>query len=570
MIDLVSVISMGGAVLWERRSPDMLGSPVSALIRDVLRKDKVGLKQYTYNSYTLKWTMANDANVLVVVAYLSIAALNDVEDLLAGIRDTFLSNYSAHLKVMGGSTVPKLPAKEFRFTPAYERLEQEFIATSLRKKGQNKPRAFADTKKGKDLGKEATVVEEDEPEKSVTFEKVEKVARKFPRKFSKKVKGDAKTKSKESEKDKDKKKRSWGVLGGNKKDMTARSEALNMGKDEDEEVEVVEFKRMDSEYEITVEDDDDSKKSGSGVFKYFTKFVGGKELTDADLDSAMEAISQKLLSKNVAADVSSQICVSVRASLVGRKMGTFKSIKTTVRSVMQETLTRILTPTRKIEILREIAVAQSEKRPYVIAFVGVNGVGKSTSLSKICYYLAARGMKVSFAACDTFRAGAVEQLKTHAKRLGVKVFDQGYDCEPSSVAKSAVLAAAKNGDDVVLIDTAGRMQDNEPLMRALSKLINDNRPDLVLFVGEALVGNDGVDQLSSFNRALVELSANPSDPRSIDGVILTKFDTIDDKVGAAISMTYATGKPIVFIGMGQGYSDMRKLSVKTLIAQLLN
>ena len=114
----------------------------------------------------------------------------------------------------------------------------------------------------------------------------------------------------------------------------------------------------------------------------------------------------------------------------------------------------------------------------------------------------------------------------------------------------AIREASRQGQDVVLIDTAGRMQDNEPLMRALAKLINMNRPDLVLFVGEALVGNDAVDQLSKFNRALIDLSTD-EDPRSIDGIVLTKFDTIDDKVGAAISMTYTTGKPIMFVGTGQ-------------------
>jgi signal recognition particle receptor subunit alpha len=122
---------------------------------------------------------------------------------------------------------------------------------------------------------------------------------------------------------------------------------------------------------------------------------------------------------------------------------------------------------------------------------------------------------------------------------------------------------------VVLIDTAGRMQNNEPLMRALAKLVSLNDPDRILFVGEALVGNEAVDQLSKFNKALVDFSGK-AEPRQIDGIILSKFDTIDDKVGAAISMTYTTGQPIYFVGTGQTYTDLRKLNVKSVVNSLLS
>lgn len=154
-------------------------------------------------------------------------------------------------------------------------------------------------------------------------------------------------------------------------------------------------------------------------------------------------------------------------------------------------------------------LAKEQKRPYKIVFCGVNGVGKSTSLSKICAYLLSKDLKVSLAACDTFRSGAIEQLKTHATALGVPLYSRGYNSDAAAVAHHAVGQATKNGDDVILIDTAGRMQDNDPLMRALAKLITVNNPDLILFVGEALVGNDAVDQLVKFNRCLHDLSDNP-------------------------------------------------------------
>ncbi|CAN0118369.1 unnamed protein product [Ectocarpus sp. 12 AP-2014] len=202
-----------------------------------------------------------------------------------------------------------------------------------------------------------------------------------------------------------------------------------------------------------------------------------------------------------------------------------------------------------------------------MAFVGINGVGKSTSLAKVAYYLKENGIKVLIAACDTFRSGAVEQLRVHCRCLDVPLFEKGYARDSSAVAREAVKHAAEEGYDCVLIDTAGRMQNNEPLMRALSKLINENEPELVLFVGEALVGNDGVNQLQMFNQALA--SNSPAGRyHQIDGVVLTKFDTIDTKVGAALSMCYKTGQPILFVGTGQKYTHLRKLNVNYVIQAL--
>lgn len=150
------------------------------------------------------------------------------------------------------------------------------------------------------------------------------------------------------------------------------------------------------------------------------------------------------------------------------------------------------------------------------------------------------------------------------------LYERGYEKDPAKVAYEAVKAAEREGRDVVLVDTAGRMQDNEPLMRALSNLIHVNTPNLVLFVGEALVGNDAVDQLVKFNRALFDLAPPGTTRRQmIDGIVLTKFDTIDDKVGAAVSMVYASGAPVMFVGCGQTYVDLKKLHVKSVVNSLL-
>jgi signal recognition particle receptor subunit alpha len=242
-------------------------------------------------------------------------------------------------------------------------------------------------------------------------------------------------------------------------------------------------------------------------------------------------------------------------------------IKKTVTAGLEEALTRILTPKRQIDILREVAALRGT-RPYTIVFCGVNGVGKSTNLAKVCSWLLSNNLRVMIAACDTFRSGAVEQLRVHSRRLDVPVYDRGYGKDAAGIAAEAIGYAKENHFDVVMVDTAGRMQDNKPLMVALAKLVNNNPVDLVLFVGEALVGNDGVDQLVKFNEALADHSTtNP--PRLVDGIILSKFDTVDTKVGAAISMVYSTGQPIVFLGTGQHYNDLKQLNVAHTVKTLL-
>jgi signal recognition particle receptor subunit alpha len=234
----------------------------------------------------------------------------------------------------------------------------------------------------------------------------------------------------------------------------------------------------------------------------------------------------------------------------------------------------------RIDILRDVMEARENSKPYVITFCGVNGVGKSTNLAKICFWLVENKFRILIAACDTFRAGAVEQLRTHTRRLNslhpakdgeapmVQLYEKGYGKDAAGIAMEAINHARDATIDVVLVDTAGRMQDNEPLMRALSKLISVNAPDLVLFVGEALVGNEAIDQLVKFNAALADHSAQEN-PHTIDGIVLTKFDTIDDKVGSAISMTYISGQPIVFVGTGQTYTDLKSLNAKAVVSALM-
>lgn len=285
----------------------------------------------------------------------------------------------------------------------------------------------------------------------------------------------------------------------------------------------------------------------------------------------------------MASEVAASLIESVSVKLEGSVMGTFQSLHRTVKDTLTASLMKLLTPKRRIDILRDVLDSRENKKPYVITFCGVNGVGKSTNLAKICFWLIENKFKVLIAACDTFRAGAVEQLRTHTRRLNslhpglekdgstkpmVQLYEKGYGKDAAGIAMEAINHARDQGIDVVLVDTAGRMQDNEPLMRSLAKLIAVNAPDLVLFVGEALVGNEAIDQLVKFNAALADHSAQIN-PHTIDGIVLTKFDTIDDKVGSAISMTYISGQPIVFVGTGQTYTDLKSLNAKAVVAALI-
>jgi signal recognition particle receptor subunit alpha len=335
------------------------------------------------------------------------------------------------------------------------------------------------------------------------------------------------------------------------------------------------------EDEVEVQQTNEKPSSKGGMFSIFKGLVGSKNLTASDMQPALDKMKDHLIAKNVAADISLKLCESVAQKLEGRILGTFESVASTVKSTLTESLVQILSPKRRVDILRDCMEAQRLGRPYVMTFCGVNGVGKSTNLAKICFWLIENNMRVLIAACDTFRAGAVEQLRTHMRHLNalhppdrhdgrqmVQLYEKGYGKDAAGIAMEAIKYAYDSKFDVVLIDTAGRMQDNEPLMRALTKLIKVNEPDLVLFVGEALVGNEAVDQLVKFNQALADYSSSSS-PHIIDGIVLTKFDTIDDKVGAAISMTYITGQPIVFVGTGQTYTDLKALNAKAVVHSLM-
>ncbi|KAF2172340.1 hypothetical protein M409DRAFT_63058 [Zasmidium cellare ATCC 36951] len=327
----------------------------------------------------------------------------------------------------------------------------------------------------------------------------------------------------------------------------------------------------------------------SKISSLFRNVVGGKTLSRQDIQQPMQGVRTLLLEKNVALEAADRLCSTVETDLLNQKTASFTSIDKTIRESMTKALTRILTPTSSTDLLREIAntTGSSKPRPYVISIVGVNGVGKSTNLSKIAYFLLQNKYRVLVVAADTFRSGAVEQLRVHVRNLtelsqrenvgSIELFEKGYGKDAAVVARDAVSYATNgnkgNGNmlfDVVLIDTAGRRHNDARLMSSLTKFGQLANPDKIFMVGEALVGTDSVAQARNFAKEFVDTKGHMRNGGvGMDGFIISKCDTVGDMVGTLVSMVHATGIPVVFLGVGQHYGDLRGLNVDWAVRKLM-
>ncbi|KAL3323100.1 hypothetical protein AABB24_040284, partial [Solanum stoloniferum] len=618
MLEQLLIFTRGGLILWtcKELGNALRGSPIDTLIRSCLLEERSGAASFNYDipgaAYTLKWTFHNDLGLVFVAVYQKILHLLYVDELLSMVKQEFSEIYDPKRTVYNEFDNVFQQLRKEAEARAEEMKKSKQVSKPVnhnlgKKQGQvqkgimdggNQKKSGAESGNdsgdgdkvnsramengnGRSKGSKGNGVvqangKENRSSDSGAFDvnKLQKLRAKGGKKTDTIVKD-----SKAEPTKKAKKNRVWDdspkeskldftdPMCENANGNTAVVEAVQGESMMDKE----EIVSSDSETEEDEEPGKDSKAEAKkkGWFSSMFQSIAGKaNLDKADLEPALKALKDRLMTKNVAEEIAEKLCESVAASLEGKKLGSFTRISSTVQAAMEEALVRILTPKRSIDILRDVHAAKEQGKPYVVVFVGVNGVGKSTNLAKVAYWLQQHKVNVMMAACDTFRSGAVEQLRTHARRLQVPIFEKGYEKDPAIVAKEAIQEANRNGSDVVLVDTAGRMQDNEPLMRALSKLIYVNSPDLILFVGEALVGNDAVDQLSKFNQKLGDLSPSPN-PRLIDGILLTKFDTIDDKVGAALSMVYISGAPVMFVGCGQSYTDLKKLNVKSIVKTLL-
>lgn len=602
MIDEFCIFERGGTVLWRRSYISLKGNPLAVLVRNVLLEDRLSLPELNHDCYTLRWLLDNERGLIFAVIFQRNLPPAYANDLLQVVRKEFVRNHAVMRQdSKRAAPIVDTATDHDSFTSVFEDILDSVERKSiLAAKAVRESRATFTAKKQVEAVESADVNERDtEPEMeestadtaedSLTSEDIIQRNRaaflKRPparRKGGHSIKPKTKTVGKSAV-------ATEHVVRGKVMRKSKKSQQVEVSgldhstpapsEDAADNAEVERFRQQfmeatpNTNYGIIADSDDEDEEDQAqtgGVFNFFKGLAGMRNLTREDLQPVMDNFRESLISKNVAQDIADKIIESVLTSLEGKRMETMTSVTTTVRKALDEALTRVLTSRQTTDILSEIAAKKATGRPFVITYCGVNGVGKSTSLAKTCFYLLNHGHKVLIAACDTFRAGAVEQLRVHVKCLGrgVELFERGYGKDAAAVAADAIRHAKEIKYDVVLVDTAGRMQDNEPLMRALAKLVDVNKPDRLFFVGEALVGNDAVDQLTKFNQALADHHTGGR-PRLIDGIVLTKFDTIDDKVGAAVSMVYTTGQPIVFVGVGQTYMDLRKVNTTALVKALL-
>ncbi|HIH69256.1 MAG TPA: signal recognition particle-docking protein FtsY [Methermicoccus shengliensis] len=275
-------------------------------------------------------------------------------------------------------------------------------------------------------------------------------------------------------------------------------------------------------------------------------------ISEGAVDDVLMELQLLLLESDVAFDVAEKICASVKERLVGTKRGIGESVHGLVEDALRQAMEEVLT----IEHFDFDAFVKEHEKPVHILFVGVNGTGKTTTIAKVAKYLMDRGYSVVLAAGDTFRAGAIQQLQTHADRLGVKLIKHQEGADPAAVLYDALAYARAKHRDVVLSDTAGRMHTNVNLMEQLAKICRVAPPDLTLFVDEATAGNDAVERAKKFAATT-----------GFDGSILTKIDA-DTKGGAAISIAHETEKPIIFLGTGQGYDDLVPFDAEWLLDRI--
>lgn len=294
------------------------------------------------------------------------------------------------------------------------------------------------------------------------------------------------------------------------------------------------------------------KAAGAHKSSEIVSESGGKKIKDSALDEILDELYFTLLEADVAVPVADKIKEGVRENLLGKKYDRSYSLEEVVEMAVKDAVRDVL----EINEFDFDSWIAEQKRPTVIMFVGINGTGKTTAIAKIAKRLQDQNKTVVMAACDTFRAGAIEQLTIHADKLGCKIVKQTQDADPAAVAYDAVEHARSKMKDVVLVDTAGRMQTNSNLIEEMKKIVRVAKPDLKVFVGDSLAGNNAIEQAKVFDDAV-----------GIDAVILTKIDT-DAKGGAALSIAHTIGKPIAFVCNGQEYDDIVKFNTEWMISRM--
>ena len=288
------------------------------------------------------------------------------------------------------------------------------------------------------------------------------------------------------------------------------------------------------------------------AFSNAAKSFGEKELKEKDIDDILFQLEISLLESDVATEVIDSIKSDLKEKLIGTKVEK-KQMETFVEENLIQSISNLFDSAGNYDILGKISEKKDSSEPFIILFVGINGTGKTTTLAKLAYKLQKSKVSLVIAASDTFRAGAIEQLREHTNRLNLKLVAQNYGSDPAAVARDAVLYAKSHKVDCVLIDTAGRMQTSKNLMDQIAKITNVVKPDMKIFVGDSLAGNDTVNQAREFHEHV-----------KFDASILTKSDA-DARGGAALSIVKVTSTPILYVGIGQEYEDLKEFDKEVFL-----
>ena len=356
----------------------------------------------------------------------------------------------------------------------------------------------------------------------------------------------------EEEPEEEKKSHFWSRSKDKDEDASDEEESDDVTEEESEESDE-EKSHFWSRNKKSKEDISADGEASGGIFS----FVREKTIQEKHVEDILFELEMELLQGDVAMEVANEVVEGVKDNLVGKKIKRSNDITELTYNALRDTVAEIIDiPGKSMTEMIEEKKAQGE--PLVVMFVGINGTGKTTTIGKLANYYLKKGYTPVIAASDTFRAGAIEQVTYHADNVGVKIIKHQKGSDPAAVAYDAVEHAKAQGKELVLIDTAGRMQTNTNLMDEMKKIKRVSNPDLVIFVGDALTGNDATEQAKKFNEAI-----------DIDGVILTKADA-DSKGGASLSIGYVIKKPIMFLGVGQGYDDIREYDADWMLNQLFS
>ncbi len=279
------------------------------------------------------------------------------------------------------------------------------------------------------------------------------------------------------------------------------------------------------------------------AFSSIISAISTKEISEKELDPILKELTLSLVECDVAYEVAEEMTKRLKNKILGVKMPS-SEVKKFVRESLKQSILELFKGAQSINMFERAKAKKEQGLPFTVIFLGINGTGKTTTLAKVANLFKKRGFSVVVVCGDTHRAGAIEQLKQHASNLGIRTIEQKYGADPAAVARDGVIYAKTHKVDAVLIDTAGRIQTDKNLMEEVLKIVRVVSPDLKIFVGDSLAGNDAVSQSREFLKYT-----------SFDGVILTKTDA-DVKGGSALSITHDTKKPIMYVCTGQGYDDI--------------